>query len=67
MEALPVAVDGGVASEVLPVRFTIEHEQLLAFDRETGEPLTVVEGERRRRLEAEAEVQRLRKLLEERG
>lgn len=65
-EALPVASDGGVASEVLPVRFAIVQEQLLVFDRDTGEPLTALEAERRLRLEAEAEVQRLRKLLEER-
>jgi ABC-type nitrate/sulfonate/bicarbonate transport system ATPase subunit len=61
---LPAADDGGVASEVLPVRFAIVQEQLLVFDRDTGEPLTALEAERRRRLEAE--VRRLRKLLEER-
>lgn len=66
-EALPTGDEGCVASEVLPVRFCIVREQLVALDRETGEPLTVADAERQRRLEAEAEVQRLRKLLEKRG
>ncbi len=78
---LPVEPDGGIASTVLPVRFAIVDDYLVVLDQPSGGPASPLadaylrvhaeEAARRRaeaaREQAEAEVQRLRALLEQRG
>jgi hypothetical protein len=66
---VPIELDatGGLICEQLSLRLCLEAGALVIYDLETGKPLLTEAGaERAAREAAEAEVQRLRKLLDER-
>jgi Uma2 family endonuclease len=77
--SLPTEADGGVNSRVLPVRFTIQFDQLFVVDQETGTPISPAQEARlayvreaaahhretARADAAEAENRRLRELLDQ--
>ncbi len=66
---VPIEPDatGGLICEQLSLRLYLEAGELVIYDLETGKPLLTEAGaERAAREAAEAEVQRLRKLLDER-
>jgi len=66
---VPIEPDatGGLICEQLSLRLCLEAGELVIYDLETGKPLLTEAGaERAAREAAEAEVQRLRKLLDER-
>jgi hypothetical protein len=66
---VPIEPDatGGLICEQLSLRLCLEAGELVIYDLETGKPLLTEAGaERAAREAAETEVQRLRKLLDER-